>query len=1245
MANLKHLVRGGRLLAALTLLSAILLIAASCLHDRGGSRALVDPGDPVIPIVPADDHGDTQADATDLALDSSIEGQIEEGNDNDYFRVEVTEATILTVYTTGSLDTVGELQASDGSILASDDDGGDGGNFRIKHDVGPDTYYVKVSSSGTATGNYVVLAIFDDFVTPDSILPLPPPLDDHGDTRSDATDLTLGISVQGHIAEGDDDHFRVQVTEAGTLTVYTTGGLDTVGELQASDGSLLAGGDDNDDGSNFRIEHDVGPGAYYIRVSGFGAATGDYVVLASFVADALPLPPHDHGDTRSDATDLALGSSVRGQIEEGDDEDYFRVQVTAAGTLAVSTTGGLDTVGELQAGDGNSIAIDDDSGDGLNFRIERDDVGPGTYYVKVSSYGTITGDYVVQASFAADELPPFPPVDDHGDTRSDATDLTLGFSIQGQIDEGDDDDYFRVQVTQAGTLAVYTRGDLDTVGELQASDGSILASDDDGEDGHNFRIERDVGPGAYYVRVSSYGTATGDYVVLVSFTAEALPLPPHDHGDTRLDATDLPLGSSVRGQIEEGDDDDYFRVQVTAAGTLAVYTTGSLDTVGELQAGDGSSIAIDDDGGDGLNFRIERDVGPGAYYVRVSSYGTNTGDYVVQASFADDDHGDTRSDATDLALESSVRGQIEAGDDDFFRVQVTEAGTLTVYTTGGLDTVGELQASDGSILEDDDDDGDSLNFRIEQDVGPGTYYIRVSSYDTDDIGSYVVLANFVAQQLPPPPPPDDHGNTPSDATDLALGSSVQGEIEEGNDDDFFTVQVTEAGTLTVYTTGTLDTRGELRASDGSILASDDNGGDGLNFRIEQDASPGTYYVRVRSAGTATGRYVVLARFVTDHKDESDTPGMAIDITGKGTATGYIDSAGDVDYFQMTFSEPSVFELAIDAPVGTEMAALDETGRVLASGVVPGSPGSQGAGTQGTASAVPLTTVAVGKLTLPPFLVESGKKLLIRVVGPAVGAALRNPYVVAAATAAATVALYIYFKRIELEVEANGEIRHNLREFFECRRSDHRAIEGCEFEFKITGELSVKTKDTPVPLTGRIDGDILYVSAPCEAEDGTAKANIEATLKAGDTTIKKKTEEFTVRVRQSEDCPTGLFGAVAATIHSECEDFAWGITTSGQPDETSAESAALSNCEFYRSSDLQGCRLITRFGSAYRGDHQCAAVVYGERTSGNRKDCRLGAATGDTQSAAQSNALLECRSGGFNCSIQRSEEGFLSYCAQ
>ena len=157
---LKRRVRGRRLLATVALLSALVLVAASCGGGGGAGRPIVNPPDPIIPIVPADDHGDTRSDATDLALGSSLPGEIEEGDDDDFFRVQVTNAGTLTVFTTGDLNTQGELQASDGSFLASNDDGGDDKNFEIEHDLGPGTYHVRVRSIGTDTGSYVVRARF-----------------------------------------------------------------------------------------------------------------------------------------------------------------------------------------------------------------------------------------------------------------------------------------------------------------------------------------------------------------------------------------------------------------------------------------------------------------------------------------------------------------------------------------------------------------------------------------------------------------------------------------------------------------------------------------------------------------------------------------------------------------------------------------------------------------------------------------------------------------------------------------------------------------------------------------------------------------------------------------------------------------------------------------------------------------------------------------------------------------------------
>ena len=71
--------------------------------------------------------------------------------------------------------------------------------------------------------------------------------DDHGNTREDATHIHVGIERPGvenfgvlvhSVIEtpGDVDYFRVEVTGAGKLTVYTTGDLDTVGELQDDTG-------------------------------------------------------------------------------------------------------------------------------------------------------------------------------------------------------------------------------------------------------------------------------------------------------------------------------------------------------------------------------------------------------------------------------------------------------------------------------------------------------------------------------------------------------------------------------------------------------------------------------------------------------------------------------------------------------------------------------------------------------------------------------------------------------------------------------------------------------------------------------------------------------------------------------------------------------------------------------------------------------------------------------------------------
>lgn len=135
----------------------------------------------------------------------------------------------------------------------------------------------------------------------------------------------------------------------------------------------------------------------------------------------------------------------------------------------------------------------------------------------------------------------------------------------------------------------------------------------------------------------------------------------------------------------------------------------------------------------------------------------------------------------------------------------------------------------------------------------------------DNYGRFALFfANQAGIHLLPsnPPPPDDHGGAPEDATGVFIGSVVQGRLDEGVDADVFRIYIAEPGTLTVYTTGILDTFGRLKREDGSTIYADDDGGHELNFRLEAEVAEGTYFVKVTGyEHHVTGDYRLHVEFV------------------------------------------------------------------------------------------------------------------------------------------------------------------------------------------------------------------------------------------------------------------------------------------------------------------------------------------------------------------------------------------------
>ncbi len=701
------------------------------------------------------DHGGTLETAEAVLVPSETAGSLAAG-DVDYFRITVQATDRLEVYTSGSADTVGRLERSNGSRLAVDSDSGEGRNFRIALDVSPGTYYVRVTGKDAAvTGSYTLHVRLVKSLT------------DQGGTRETASDVSVPSNTPGDLTEEDVDYFRIDVPASGRLEVHTSGGTDTFGWLESSDGAGRLEDRGSGEGWNFRITLDVSPGTYYVRVTGREGDTGSYTLHVRLEESSSA----DHGGTRETATRVSLPSETSGALTAGD-IDYFRIDVPSSGSLEVYTSGSTDTYGRLESSGGSRLAHNNGGGndgwDGENFRIALD-VSAGTYYVQVKSLGSFTtGSYTLHARFEGN---PSLDSDDQGDERESAAAVAVPSETSGAL-TAEDVDYFRIAVQAAGRLEVYSSGGTDTYGLLEDSGGEVLTSDDDGGANQNFRIDRDISAGTYYVRVTGRDGDTGTYTLHVLLEESSPP----DQGGTRATAETVSLPSDTAASLTTGDR-DYFRIEVRTAGRLTVYSSGGTDTVGRLERSNGSRLATDNDGGEGRNFRVARDVSAGTYYLQVrgrlqwAGNSNSTGAYTLRARFEasspppppGDDQGSTRGTAETVSLPSETDAGLTAGDVDYFRINVRSSGRLTVHSSGGVDTVGRLEDSGGSRLATDNDGGAGRNFRVVRDVEAGTYYIMVRGRRSST-GSYTLHARF--------------GDSPSSALGAPLASLARRTMNE-----------------------------------------------------------------------------------------------------------------------------------------------------------------------------------------------------------------------------------------------------------------------------------------------------------------------------------------------------------------------------------------------------------------------------------------------------------------------------------
>jgi hypothetical protein len=207
----------------------------------------------------------------------------------------------------------------------------------------------------------------------------------------------------------------------------------------------------------------------------------------------------------SSAQPVTLANGTSTTKSQGVDEwdgDVLKISTPLPGVLEIEGSGGGAQSSLFSQGSSGAHPLIDRARLGTSLRTLRAVVRAGDHCIQVAPPAGATGTFAVEASFT--DACHLGDVDDHGDSFLCATSVDVDGTASGEIATSSttsDDDMFTFVLSSAATVAIESTGSTDVAGSLYDSDGAPLESDDNGGTSPNFRIERSLAAGRYYLQI------------------------------------------------------------------------------------------------------------------------------------------------------------------------------------------------------------------------------------------------------------------------------------------------------------------------------------------------------------------------------------------------------------------------------------------------------------------------------------------------------------------------------------------------------------------------------------------------------------------------------------------------------------------------------------------------------------------------------------------------------------------------
>ncbi|MDQ4081051.1 MAG: Ig-like domain-containing protein, partial [Gemmatimonadota bacterium] len=364
------------------------------------------------------------------------------------------------------------------------------------------------------------------------------------------------------------------------------------------------------------------------------------------------------------------------------------------------------------------------------------------------------------------------------------------------------------------------------------------------------------GAGPVTITAASEGQSGAVAITIVDPCDDAVPIAVGQTVAGRLSLTDC--------ELNDGSLADRYALTLNAATPLQIDLSSlDFDSFLIVTTPTGQVVAFNDDGAGALNARLDTTLAAGEYIVWANAFDAQeTGQYMLSIGSTT-----TSQCATvgQIALAQSVSNSLATTDcqlgdgtyaDGWQFTLDNMTGVIADLRSSAFDAFVLITDAQGQRLGYNDDGGAGTNSLLELTLEPGTYHVWANSFYGGETGDYILALG---------------SNACETALSIAVGETKNGELRTEDcalDDGSFSDRWLL--TLSAPTTVRLDLASDafdpyllVTNAEGDVVASDDDGGDDDNARIEVPLPAGTFIVWANTfAAGQTGAYAISASAAT-----------------------------------------------------------------------------------------------------------------------------------------------------------------------------------------------------------------------------------------------------------------------------------------------------------------------------------------------------------------------------------------------